>query len=174
MWLCFHFLKFPEYRSSKILRIMKRLFSNIKSSINRLSSFTRKCYNFHLMFFLEDTDPILPNVHFMLSGKCWSHIRDAQEFLGRIFRFVGPRPCGIFKKFHYQVFEMSKIILLDMSWDFSWIHLSVLVSPNVKIVGFGSHGHVPKSENHEMMGFRWFSSFPIMNPKRLLVQNAAE
>ena len=37
------------------------------------------------------------------------------------------------------------------------------MSPQIKIIGFGSHGHVQKSRNHEDDGF---SVFPIMKAKQ--------
>ena len=36
------------------------------------------------------------------------------------------------------------------------------MSPKLKIIGFGSHGHVRKSENHENEGF---SGFPKVKSK---------
>ena len=54
------------------------------------------------------------------------------------------------------------ILFPEMVWHFSGIILSVLVSPKLEIIGFGSHGHVRKSEDHEDEGF---SGFTKMNPK---------
>ena len=45
------------------------------------------------------------------------------------------------------------------------------MSPNINNIGFGAHGHVPKSENHEHEGFDGFSNNEIA---QLLVQNEAE
>ena len=42
--------------------------------------------------------------------------------------------------------------------------------PKLKIIGFGSHGHVQKSDNHENDGFPGFSQSEI---DKLLVQNEA-
>ena len=44
-----------------------------------------------------------------------------------------------------------------MIWGFSWIILSVLVSPKINHIGFGAQGHVRKSRNHEHEGFHDFS-----------------
>ena len=41
-------------------------------------------------------------------------------------------------------------------------YLEQFAVSKIKINGFGSHGHIPKSENHETDGF---SGFPKMNPK---------
>ena len=48
-----------------------------------------------------------------------------------------------------------------MLQDFSWIIWSVLGSPKISNIGFGSHGHVRTSQ-HENYGF---SVFPIMKSK---------
>ena len=44
----------------------------------------------------------------------------------------------------------------------SWIIWSGLVVPKLKIIGFGSHGHVRQVQKHENEGFL---GFPIMNFK---------
>ena len=46
--------------------------------------------------------------------------------------------------------------------DFSWIVLSILVSPEIINIGFGNHGHVQISPNHEHEGF---SGSPKMKSK---------
>ena len=46
--------------------------------------------------------------------------------------------------------------------EFSLIVWSVLVSPKMDNIGFGSRGHVPKSENHKNEGFLGFHK---INPK---------
>ena len=51
--------------------------------------------------------------------------------------------------------------------DFSWIVWGVLVSPKINNIGFGSHGHVQKSRNHENEGFRFLPSpnWKVTSPK---------
>ena len=46
-------------------------------------------------------------------------------------------------------------VLLEIFW-------SNLVDPKLKIIGFGGHGHVQKSENHEDEGF---VAFPNVKSK---------
>ena len=41
------------------------------------------------------------------------------------------------------------MIFLKQIRVFSWIVLNVLVSPKINNIGFGVHGHVRKSRNHE-------------------------
>ena len=91
---------------------------------------------------------IFKNVHFMFSGRYGSHIQDVQEIIGRIFRITGPRPFHNFRKLEVPICEIyrhdnifqnhSGIVpgLVEVSWC-------------LRIIGFGSHGHVQKSKNDE-------------------------
>ena len=61
----------------------------------------------------------------------------------------------IFKMFDFPKTRFPKIVFSEMVRLF-------LVSSKIKMVGFGSHGHVRKSPNHENNGF---SGSPIMKSK---------
>ena len=104
----------------------------------------------------------IPTFHFMLFDRYWS------ELIKQIFRIV-----------RSQSFPKIKC-RCSICWEFkkwkwfgicSWIIWSNLVGPKLKIIGLGSHGHVPKSGNHEHEGVFWFSQSEI---EKLLVQNEAK
>ena len=106
----------------------------------------------HLMF-LEDIDPISPSFHFMLFWKIlipyprfsrtyWTYLRN---FLAPVFS-IKIRMPGL------QKIRFPNIICLKTIRDVSWIIWSILVSPKMNNIGFGSHGHVRKSPNHENEG----------------------
>ena len=58
-------------------------------------------------------------------------------------------------------YQVSKHTLLNLI-VFSWIIWSVLVSPKIKIIGFGAQGHVRKSRNHRN---EWFEGSHMSKSK---------
>ena len=52
--------------------------------------------------------------------------------------------------------KFAKIIFAKGFGNFLELFGSILVSPKISDIGFGSHGHAPKSENREYDGFPFF------------------
>ena len=96
----------------------------------------------------------ISNFHFMFSGRYRSHIQDFQDF---IRRSVGICRRPSFRKLSNKWSSKSLIfikrMLLRMFQGCFLILLSILLSPKIKIVGFGAWGHVQKSRNHRNEGF---------------------
>ena len=88
---------------------------------------------------------LIPSLRFFKSDST-----DLQDCVGTHFQSLDCQQC-----------EISKIIYCEVVRHFSWILLSILVSPKLHI-GFGSHGRVPNSENNANDGS---SVFPKRNRK---------
>ena len=76
---------------------------------------------------LEDIDPI---------SKIFKNVLDGSSGC------FGPRLFKIFKMFDFYNLNISKNIISQKGFVFSWIILSNLVYPELDIIGFGSHGDV--------------------------------
>ena len=76
--------------------------------------------------------------------------------------FPTPAFSNVFRIFDIQDFEISPNHMFEKWFGISWIIWSHLVSPKLNIIGFGSHGHLQKSEKHEKDRF---SVYPKWNPK---------
>ena len=102
----------------------------------------------------------------MLPGRYESHIQEDQELIRRIFMSFGSHLFHIFKILDFKIPSFPKVICFNMIRDFYCIVRSRLVGPELTLFGFGSHGHVHKSENHANDGF---SGFPqnekVTSPK---------
>ena len=59
-------------------------------------------------------------------------------------------------------FDVCKNDIPQMFFDFSWIMLNVLVSPEINDIGFEAQGHVQKPRHHRNEGF---SASPIIKSK---------
>ena len=65
-----------------------------------------------------------------------------------------------------QQMVFPKFLFSNMSWDDSYIFKSILVSPKIDHIGFGSRGHVQKSRTHGNDGFRFLEiSRKVTSPK---------
>ena len=60
-----------------------------------------------------------------------------------------------------KILRFAKMVCFKMFQEFFLIFESMLVSPNMKIVGFGSRLHVPKSRNHRHDEFWVLMGSPI-------------
>ena len=60
----------------------------------------------------------LPNVHFMFSGRYWSHIQDFQDFIWRIVGICWCPPFRKIKMLDLQHFEIYKNSMLKQLWEF--------------------------------------------------------
>ena len=112
-----------------------------------------KIYQITISCFLEATDPI---------SKVFKNLWDGSSGL------FGPRLFHHVQKTMSEHLILSETILSERLRVFSWIIWGVLVSPKRNIFGLGSHGHVRKSENHEMLQiFRVFPkwSLKLTSPK---------
>ena len=75
---------------------------------------------------LEDTNPILPKLHFMFSGRYWYHIQDFQDLFRRIFMICRCPSFPFFAKLRISnILKFIKIVLVRnerISWFFevSW------------------------------------------------------
>ena len=71
--------------------------------------------------------------------------------------------------------EMSQNNMFWKMWlDFSWVIVSVLLSPKINNIGFGAHGHVGASRNHENERFESShisNSQPSKTPWPTLINN---
>ena len=92
--------------------------------------------------FLEDIDPIF---------KLFKSILDGSSVL------FGPVFSEMSKQHEFQDFEISKNMFSNTVSRVFLIFLESFGGFKVKKIGFGSHGHVPKSEKH---GNEGFSGFP--------------
>ena len=96
-----------------------------------------------------------PNFHFMFSGIYWSHIQDLKNLLDGLSGFFGARLFENWQHFGFPKLWYLKVIFLKKVPLFFLDCFGILVSPIIKIVGFGAQGHVPKSRNHRHYEF-WF------------------
>ena len=127
------------------------------------SSLVSKCLGFLVSTFQSFYDPVLPKVYCMFSGtyhvfKIFKNVLDGSS------RFVAP-PLFFPKQSKLsinKILRLPNIIFSKKCFDFLWIILRALLSPKIKRIGFGRHGYVRKSRNHENYEF---SVFPIMKSK---------
>ena len=87
----------------------------------------------------------IPNVHFVIFERYWSHTQDVQTFIKRIFRIC--RPPSVSNTLKRDDFRFSTSPSNKMIWDFSCFLLSQSVSSKFKVIGLGNHWHVRKSNN---------------------------
>ena len=73
---------------------------------------------------------------------------------------------------NFQILNSPKSYFGKCFWICSSIILSVLVSPNMKVNGFGAHGYVRKSWNHRNLDFD--GSLSYKHIEKLQVQIEAE
>ena len=98
----------------------------------------------------KNFDPILLNVHFMLSGRYWSHLQDFQEFNYTDRQVLSAWSFQKFSKCPMsEGLRFPKIICSDHGFVFYLMFKSILVSPKINNIGFGAHGQIPKARNHE-------------------------
>ena len=107
--------------------------------------------------------------HIMLVDRCWPHITNisSHAFWKRVIPYPRfPIICttdlhdvsvpvfsNIFKNTWFPTFEGFRYYYCSkMIWIFL-DYLRSLVSPKIRIVGLGSHGHVRKCRNHDNEGF---------------------
>ena len=95
---------------------------------------------------------ILAELHFVVSGRYWSHIQAFHEFIKRI--------AGIFRHASFprlskwlSEFDICKEMFFEVNWDCSSICSGILGAPKINNTGFGAQGHVQKSRNHRNDGF---------------------
>ena len=92
----------------------------------------------------------------MFSGRYWSCIQDFQDLIRRIFIILGTRLFEIWQHFGLPTFwDVQKYCFPNKSPGFFLNFLSVLASPEIKTIGFGARGHVPKSRNQRNEGFEF-------------------
>ena len=90
-------------------------------------------------------DPILPNFHVMF-------LLDA-DFMSKIFKILFDGSSGFSAP---SLSETNQLFRNPTFCDLQPCYcLDVLVSPEIKIIGFGAQGHVQKLPNHRNEGF-WF------------------
>ena len=66
--------------------------------------------------------------------------------------FPDTHPFHKFQKNDFQNFEMYRNNNFRKWFGFSWNFKSIPGSPKINNIGFGAHGHVPKSRKHENEG----------------------
>ena len=106
------------------------------------TKFPYPIFNTKLSFqFLDDIDPIFKILRI--------YQNDQQDL------FV-PTFSNIFNISYFQRLILPKILFSNIGLS-SWIISSVLMSPKISNIGFGSRGHIKqarkKHKNHEMLGF---------------------
>ena len=90
----------------------------------------------------------------MFSWRCWSHIQVFQN-IRRIFRIFRRASFPIFSKLEItKISRFPNMKDINVVFGFSWTIWTKFVYAKFKTIRFGSHGHVHKSKNHEMMTFR--------------------
>ena len=103
------------------------------------------------------------NFQFMFSWRYWSHIRDFQEFIRRIFWMFRHAYFPFFPIFAMlKIFKCPQINCFDTLRGVSCIFWNIVVSPKVEIFGFGTHGHTQKSDTHENNDLSGFSATIIL------------
>ena len=102
-------------------------------------------YQISISCFLEDIDPVFKII---------------QKWISRIFR--APSFPFVSTVSISQILRLPENIFVEIDSVFSRVIWSLLVSPKRNHIGFGSRGHVQKSEHHENDGF---SGFPKMKSK---------
>ena len=90
-----------------------------------------RMYQISISCFLEEIDLISKICKILVDGTAG---------------LIGTRLFEMFKLLDFQNPEIHKNTIFDL-------FLGVLVSPKMKIVGFGARGHVQKSRNHRNEGF---------------------
>ena len=150
----------------KFLWLKMKLTYNCLSSVNWNCQIANSC-------FLEEFDPIVPNIGFKLFDRYWSHIQykipiswfsEDIDFIFKIFKnwwdgssgFFGPCLFQILSKCWSSDIFTSLNEISEKTSGFPWIIWKSLVSPKFKIIGGVIHGRVPKSENHENEGCSGF------------------
>ena len=103
-------------------------------------------YQMSISCFLEDIDPIFKISKNLLDGS--------SEIVGLVF-------SNIFKNINFQHFEVYKHTTVQKLFGFFLGSFKASWCPKDNI-GFGSHGHVPKSRNHKNERVH---GFPIMKSK---------
>ena len=128
------FQSFLVSRFQSFLVLKSQSFKDAKTS-NILWKISIPYYQISMSCFLADTDPIFKIFKNLLDGSSGWHVS-----------FPACSTCSthlIFSKWY-----LGKVI-----WEFSLGDFkSILVSPKINNMGFGSHGHVRKARYHENGG----------------------
>ena len=125
--------------------------------------------------FLKDIDPIFKMESYQSTMSCFSIVIDpifntnmlsrvllddidsifkiSKNFQGVFSGFPGSIFSNMFKHCEFPHFTISQNIFFEIGSGGSCIVCSHLLSPKIKVIGFGSHGRVKKCENHEHDGF---------------------
>ena len=124
-------------------------FPRFGNSFNVLEKIFITYYQTPISCFQEDIDRILKMFKIFKTYL--------QNFPAHVFLTISKLPQTISNNLTF-----PKITCSRKGSGFSRIILSVLVSPKMNNISIGSHGHVPKSKNHNNDGFL---SFPERNRK---------
>ena len=91
----------------------------------------------------EDIDHRLQIVHSIIFESYRSHIQNLRNCIRRVFGISRPLPFPKKKRnVEFPDFDISKNVILEMSWDFFLNHLECLGVSKINNIGLGSHGHV--------------------------------
>ena len=139
---------------------------------NCLSSINSN-YHMSISRFLEDIDPILPNLHFMILKRYCLHITKFTFHMWDIFvpysRFWKYKRTFLIvrspifsnrnENVDFQYFwDCPNAMFPTLCRELSWILWNTLVGPELKLIGFGNHGHAVNPEIMKTMGFRFSQS----------------
>ena len=92
---------------------------------------------------LENIDPILPNVHFMVSYRyLYSIVNMFKPFKDGSSRCLGAHLLHVLKFVDAPFLRFPKQKCFERDFGLSLIFLSISVFPEINNIGVGSHGHI--------------------------------
>ena len=154
--------KFQSFHASKIQSFKGSQFQRYKNASNVCWKILIPYYHISISCFLEDIDPILPNFHFMFSGRSWYHIQAFLKSIRRIFGICRLRLFHNNPSFRFRVWRFPTIICLEMDSGFLSNYLEYHGVSKDKWDWFGeSWTHPPSPKNIKMNGLGFV-------PKRIL------